>query len=109
MKNLKFRVFDTKAKEWAEYLDGCIEAERECFGVPRTFLFRKDLKILMSTGLRDKNGEEVFEGDTLIYESCEEKPIPYKVVWKNGGFYWCNFPMGEWLDGKKLCLTRLTS
>ena len=89
----KFRAWDDKDKKWLlgyEYSSlGGFDLCGECilFGewssVVNTFLFEKDgrkfedLKIMQFTGLQDKNGKDVYDGDIL---QDEYKHIE-KVCW----------------------------
>lgn len=94
MREIKFRVWDNIAKK---YIDGryvsisglgllhvAKRIIKNCFRPPHT---RKNPWFIVEqfTGLRDKNGTEIYEGDILIDDTGE--PIERWVVkFSDGGF-----------------------
>ena len=72
-----------------------------------------DEYLMQSTGLRDKNGKEIFEGDIVQFEDCyTETDFLYVntgiVEWSQGSFTITNrdsVEMGDLLDGEFLDVT----
>ena len=94
MREIKFRVWDNIAKKYIDsrYVSisglGLLHVAKRiiknCFRPPHT---RKNPWFIVEqfTGLRDKNGTEIYEGDILIDDTGE--PIEYWVVkFSDGGF-----------------------
>ena len=112
----KFRAWLKKEQEMDNYIDhiSWLEDELYCIGDGITYMVSaEDLVLMQSTGLKDKNGKEIFEGDIVQFEDCyTETDFLYVntgiVEWSQGSFTITNrdsVEMGDLLDGEFLDVT----
>lgn len=91
MKEIQFRAWDKKKEEmiFFEGIDFCSEYNLLSFGADDVdCLYGKeieDCEIMQYTGLKDKNGKEIYEGDTV--KENGDNDLVYPVVFEQGGFW----------------------
>lgn len=102
MREIKFRAWDTQTKKLYNDIGGGSEEHR--YTINQQFeRYQKDglWHLMQFTGLKDKNGKDVFEGDILMYPDTESEEVDVgigmmKVAEQPMNSFW---PV-EFLDGE---------
>lgn len=96
---MEYRIYDTRDKCYLEESDGKWMLTRSglIYSVERDKYYNNGERYLIErfTGLKDKNGKEIFEGDHFGNED-------FPVVFKNGSFCLGSLPLDGYLNGSYL-------
>ena len=88
MREIKFRAWDFVNKIMDEdiFIDGAGNAydyASMTYNTPNTEIQRCEFPVMQYTGLKDKYGVEIYEGDILSYFGFE-----YEVIFEESAFGW---------------------
>ena len=82
MRKIKFRAWNGKSMTDSQLLSITMNGTLEgCGGDVGVKIL--DYPLMQYTGLKDKNGKEIFEGDVI------DKKYKWEVVFENGAFFAC--------------------
>ena len=86
MREIKFRGWYPSVKKMRNFSDGIIIADDQdrygmFFKCTEGNVFLSKCEVMQFTGLKDKNGKEIYEGDIVKFGQYE-----YQIIYEIGGF-----------------------
>ena len=81
-REIKFRAWDKSCNKMRG-----ISGLQDCFSLRSDGVCNEDYVLMQYTGLKDKNGKEIYEGDIVIVKGTKKiKNYVTEIIWLNNGF-----------------------
>lgn len=93
MKEIKFRAWDKHGKTWITepvgFTMSVVDGRFHIFGFNDAFadMYQKRIELQQYTGLKDRNGVEIYEDDIVESNESDVDGRAYQVTLEDGCFY----------------------
>ncbi len=99
MRDVKYKVWDVKNNEFIDKLTALYQNGTLVIYNPLTSSYfepiQEDYDVIFYTGLKDKNGKEIYEGDIMIYPDEPKPRNIYQIIF-DGGCFVANCRVGSY-------------
>lgn len=94
MRDIRFRAWDTDNKLWVD--KGNLRLNGWGKSWSGDLFDRCNYALMQFTGLHDRNGKEIYEGDIVAFTSSSNQKVRWPIVWDTGEGRWCfGYDTGE--------------